>query len=241
MYKFDTKGLGIKGFSFDGIHSDDMNVVLENYSISTPEKRKITETVPFMNGTYDFSTALTGEITYNDREIKITIGFLAKNKNELEMQYSKVAEWLIDRPRCKLIFDRILDYYFTGEVVSSTTMNKVLEYGKMEITFTCDPFRYSRVYVGEIEWDTFNFEEDYLETCVFDINGETKCVIHNPGRSVRPVIVSTAQMTMIYDSVKYSLVKGDNNLYGFYLKSGQNEIVFKGKGTILIRFRKEVL
>ena len=241
MYKFDTKGLGIKGFSFDGIHSDDMNVVLENYSISTPEKRKITETVPFMNGSYDFSTALTGEITYNDREIKITIGFLAKDKYELERQYSKVAEWLIDRPRSKLIFDRILDYYFIGEVVSSTTMDKILEYGKMEITFTCDPFRYSCVYVGEIEWDTFNFEEDYLETCVFDINGETKCSIHNPGRSVRPVIVSTAPMSMIYDSVKYSLVKGDNNLYGFYLKSGQNEMTFKGKGTILIRFRKEVL
>ena len=37
------------------------------------------------------------------------------------------------------------------------------------------------------------------------------------------------------------LVKGDNNLYGFYLKSGQNEMTFKGKGTILVRFRKEVL
>lgn len=241
MYKFDTKGLGIKGFSFDGIHSDDMDVVLENYSISTPEKRKITETVPFMNGSYDFSTALTGEITYNNREIKITIGFLANDKYELERHYSKVAEWLIDRPRSKLIFDRILDYYFIAEVVNATSMEKVREYGKMEITFTCDPFRYSCAYVGEIEWDTFNFEEDYLETCVFDINGETKCSIHNPGRSVRPVIVSTASMSMLYNGTEYTLGRGDNNLYGFYLNSGQNEMIFKGKGTILIRFRKEVL
>ena len=241
MHKFDTKGLGIKGFSFDDIHSDDMDVVLENYSISTPTKRKITETVPVMNGSYDFSTALTGEITYENREIKITIGFLASDKYELERQYSKVAEWLIDRPRSKLIFDRILDYYFIGEVVSSTTMDRVLEYGKMQITFTCDPFRYSRVYVGEIEWDTFNFEEDYLETCAFNIDGETKCSIHNPGRSVRPVIVSTMSMTMTYNGTEYSLVRGDNNLYGFYLSNGQNEITFNGKGTILIRFRKEGL
>lgn len=56
------------GFSIHGQSSLDFNLLLTNYSFPTPELREIRETIPFMDGSYDFSF-LYGNQNYDDRTV----------------------------------------------------------------------------------------------------------------------------------------------------------------------------
>lgn len=233
---------GIRGFKFAGKHNDDFDVVMEQKVISFPSKKKVKDSVPFMNGSYDFSTIGTnGEIVYEQRDIKIIIGFPAQSKERLQSLYSKILEWVVDSGKSQLIFDVMPEYYFMAEVESSSTLEETMAYGKIEINMVADPFKKSIDPVGACIWDTFNFEEDYLQDVEYTIRGSGKINILNPGRTVRPVIISTAQMTMKMGDNTYTVYKGSNQIYGFYLNPGDNNITFTGNGTVTFDFRKETL
>lgn len=231
---------GLKGFSFNGIHNDEMKVVMNSRIIQSPAKKKIKDSVPFMNGSYDFSTVgSNGEIVYSERQIVINIGIPAESNEELQLVYSNLLNWLVDTGKHQLIFDDLDDYYFLGEVESATKLSEVMEYGSFEVTITADPFKVSKEYVGSDIWDTFNFEEDYAQTNTYAISGSKSITMTNPGRSVRPLINCTAAMTLVKDGKTYNLAKGDNNIYGLDFKKGTNTMTVSGTGTIKILFRKE--
>jgi predicted phage tail component-like protein len=231
---------GLRGFSFNGIHNEQMKVVMNSRIIQSPAKKKIKDSVPFMNGSYDFSTVgSNGEIVYSERQITINIGIPAETNEELQLVYSNLLNWLVDTGKHELIFDDLDDYYFLGEVESATKLSEVMEYGSFEVTITADPFKKSKEYVGSDIWDTFNFEEDYVQTNTYAISGSKSITMNNPGRTVRPLINCTATMTLVKDGKTYNLAKGNNNIYGLDFKTGVNTMTVSGTGTIKILFRKE--
>ena len=233
---------GLRGVKINGKHNKEFGIAMESASIGFPAKKKIKETVPFMNGYYDFSTiGSNGEIMYEEREVDITFGIPARSKEELQYMYSKILEWSVDIPKSQLIFDSMPDYYFEGEVVDSSTLEETMAYGKLQLKFTCDPFKKSVSYIGDGLWDPFNFEEDYFEDSTFVISGSGTVGIHNPGRSVRPIINCSASATMIHNGKTYNLVKGDNKVYGLYFTTGLNTMTIRTNGTIGFKFRKETL
>lgn len=233
---------GLRGVKINGKHNKEFGIAMESASIGFPAKKKIKETVPFMNGYYDFSTiGSNGEIMYEEREIDITFGIPAQNKEELQYMYSQILEWCVDISKSQIIFDSMPDYYFEGEVTDSSTLEETMAYGKLQLKFTCEPFKKSITYIGDCLWDPFNFEEDYLEDSTFVISGSGTVGIHNPGRSVRPIINCSAPATMTHNGKTYNLVQGDNEVYGFYFTSGFNQMVINTNGTISFRFRKETL
>ena len=233
---------GLRGVKINGKHNNEFGIAMESASIGFPAKKKIKETVPFMNGYYDFSTiGSNGEIMYEEREIDITFGIPAWNKEELQHMYSKILEWSVDISRSQLIFDSMPDYYFEGEVTDSSTLEETMAYGKLQLKFTCEPFKKSVSYVGDCLWDTFNFEEDYLEDSTFVISGSGTVGIHNPGRRVRPIINCSSSSTMKYNGKTYNLVRGNNEIYGLYFTTGFNQMTITTNGTISFKFRKETL
>lgn len=233
---------GLRGVTFNDIHNNDIGVVMQSKSIQSPSKKKLKDSVPFMNGSYDFSTVgSNGEIMYNEREISIVFGLPAETKEELQVMYSKVLEWLVDTGKHKLIFDVMKDYYFMAEVEETTSFEETKEFGKLEVKFVADPFKYSINYIGSDLWDTFNFEEDIVQDSSYDINGSRNINIYNPGRFVRPIINCSSTMTLIQNGKSYNLSIGDNKVYGFYLKSLMNNLTINGTGRINFVFRKESL
>ena len=151
----------LRGFTFNNKHNHDMSVVMHSKSIQPPSKKKIKESVPFMNGSYDFSTVgSNGEIVYTERTITVVLGLPTDSKERLHRLYSKTIEWLMDVGKCQLIFDDIKTYYFMAEVEATSTFDEVMSFGRLTVTFTADPFKTSIEYVGDNLWDTFNFEED---------------------------------------------------------------------------------
>lgn len=217
-------------------------VSLIGRTISTPSKKKIKEDIPFMNGFYDFSTVgSNGEIVYNPREINLIFAINAIDKEHLQLKYSQIMEWLLDTGQQQLIFDDIPDFYFLAEVEEASSLEEVYKFGKLEIKFVAEPFKYGVNLEGADFWDTFNFEIDVLQDTEFDVV-ETKTVnIINVGRSVMPTINVDAAMTVAFNSKTYNLAAGDNKLYDFMLQNGDNSITINGTGHIKFIFRKQTL
>ncbi|MBV4423158.1 distal tail protein Dit [Clostridium tyrobutyricum] len=237
------------GFIFNGKHSyKDFNVWLQEKKIQPPAKVKIKETIPFMNGTYDFSSVgSNGEPVYGERQIQVKLGLRTRNKKELYTVYQLILEWLEDTGRQELLFDNIPGFYFTAEVESAPSFEEALMLGNLTITFTAQPFKVSTSYMGDDIWDTFNFLTDYTQyTNIFEINEDgpgTTVIMYNNGRNITPVInVSVDNMRLSFEGKIYYLTKGDNKLWGMKLKNGENVLHFyNALGTVKILFRWEVL
>lgn len=233
----------IKGFKFNNLHSyKDFRLFMERKQILPPAKVKIKETVPFMNGTYDFSTIGTnGEPVYGERQIQVTLGLPTKSKEKLHILYSKILEWLQDTGRQQLIFDDICDYYFLAEVEDSPNFEELIRFGRLTVTFICQPFKIGVNLEGSDIWDTFNFETDVSQDTEFDVVDSKTVNIINVGRLVTPVINVDTNMSITFYNKTYNLVVGDNKFYDLKLKSGDNYITIDGTGNIKFLFRKEVI
>jgi len=233
----------IKGLTFDGKHSyKDFGLYMETKSIQPPVKKKIKIDVPYMDSNYDFSTVgSNGEIIYSQRTITVILGLKTISKEKLYILYSKVLEWLQDISQSQLIFDDIKDYYFMAEVETVPTFDEMVRLGKLTVVFVCDPFKTSIDFATNNIWDTFNFEEDYLQDSDYDVVTTRTINIYNPGRLVMPIINCDSAMTIILNGKTYNLIIGNNKLYGFKFLNGPNNIVINGTGHIQIVFRKQVL
>lgn len=235
------------GITFNGKHSlKDMGLYAESKTINAPSKKKITDSVPFMHGFYDFSTVgSNGEQVYDTRTITVTLRIIAYNMEELHTIYSQALEWLMDAGKQKLQFDFMPDFYFMAEVQDAPDWDKFLKYGLLTVDFMCDPFKYSNSYMGDDIWDTFNFLTDYMQyTNGFEIKEPfTTVVMYNNGRVITPVINCSSSMTLRVngEDKEYKLNAGDNKVWGLKLKNGKNELIFAGSGTVKILFRWESL
>jgi len=233
-----------RGFKFNGKHSyTDYGLALESKKIGSPAKQKIKETVPFMDGSYDFSTlGSNGQQVFAERPIEIVIGLPTKSKEQLHILYSKVLTWLVDVGEQQLVFDDIANYYFLAEVESAPDFEEMIRFGKLKVTFTAQPFKKCVEYEGDKVWDTFDFNNDILQEAEFNVAGSRTVSVINGGRIVIPTFnASATNMTIVFGGKTYSLVVGDNKIYDIKFPSGVNSITLNGTGTITVLLRKETL
>jgi predicted phage tail component-like protein len=231
------------GFKFNGKHNyTDFGVLMESKTIFPPSKKKTKSSVPFMNGSYDFSTVATGgDVVFNERKIEVVMSLTAWSKEQLLSLYSNVLEWIADTGQQQLIFDDIPECFFLAEVEEAADFEEVASFGKMKVTFVAEPFKQGLNYEGSNIWDTFNFETDVLQDVEFDIVTSGTITLVNVGRVVTPVINVDAAMTAYLNSKEYNLSPGDNSFFGFKLANGSNTIAVTGTGRIKFIFRKESL
>ena len=225
-----------------GIHSyDEFGLIIKSKKISLPSKNKIELTVPFVNGTYDFSF-LSGDQTYSDRTLEYVFSLTTDNPNAIEIYGNQVIHWLLDGGRAKLEDDEILNYYFMAECISANY--SVISRNIWEITarFKAYPFRISEYYEGHDIWDIFNFEEDYAQQTAFTITNPTEITLYNPSAiSITPTVICTGDMAIQMNDTTYKFVAGTTKDYRFKLAKGENHMVITGQGDIEFKFRKEVL
>jgi phage-related protein len=231
------------GITYNNKHSfNDLGLtVLNTRAIETPSKIKITEAVPFMNRSYDFSS-LYGSNCYTERQLEYEFLIKANNSTELEYQRIKVENWLLSsNTKTPLIDDNIISYYYNAECigVELEDMNNI---GKLKATFIAYPFRISTECEGNNLWDSFNFELDVLQDTKFTVSGVSNVSIYNSSViDIEPEIIASSQFEITLDNKKYVVEAGTSKDYRFKLRKGNNDITLKGNGTIEFKFRKEVL
>ena len=231
------------GITFNGRHSfNDMGYkILSNREIKSPSKIKVKKSVPYMNGSYDFSN-LYGGNCFTDRVLEYTFLLKATSNKNLEAVRMDCENWLMGtNEQTKLIDDNMNLYYYLAECENIEFEDMGLV-GKLTATFNAYPFRLYGWVEGNDLWDIFNFELDISQEVKFNIEGTKDIVLYNQGAThVKPIIIASSDMEIVKDDITYSIEKGTTNDWQFVLGVGENHLTVKGTGTIEFEFRKEVL
>lgn len=219
----------------------DFGLTIKSKDIALPQKNKIKETIPFMNGSYDFSN-IYGDQTYSERSLNYIFNLQAKNKLELNFKKIAIIDWLMENSTKEPLFDdSIPGYYFLAECDDINTKENG-NYIELSVTFIAYPFKIRDDYEGNNIWDNFNFEIDYMQDRSFNVNGISNINLYNSSAiEIEPIIIASSNFELIKNNISYTVQSGESKDYRFKLKKGNNQITIKGTGTIEFRFRKEVL
>jgi len=215
---------GYSGFQFNGKRLSDFGCFVAKRETPTPGKAQITETIPYMSGSYDFS-ALYGAPCYNDRTIKYMVDLVGADLIDLAAQKQQLQNWLLPCHRSQLIDDSMPDWYFLAECISVIPSDdKILS--ELTIEFAASPFKFSV----------------NLQTASYAPSAAADVVANNAGTvTVTPTITCAAAATVVYGGNTYTLGIGAHTSYTFALAPGNNTFNITSTGAVTIAWRTEVL
>lgn len=236
----DLSGTITEGFKRDGIHTKEYKMWLVERSAPTPEEKAITESVPFMQGHFDFSTILGGRV-YENRPLTYQFEILERDYLTRKIFQTSLENWLMKGGYEPLYDDHAPEYHYLAKCESVETADA---YGGLTVNIEFDayPFKIAELAEGNDIWDTFNFELDVAQVTKFSVNGSVNIILYNVGaNNLTPAIKATAPMTIIKDGVSYSIPAGETNSYEFVLCQGENPMSIRGNGAIEFLFYKELI
>lgn len=233
-------------FEYDGLKSyDDFGFTIKELYIGMPQPNLILESVPYMQGVYDFSSA-GGETKYGTREINIT---LELNRYEYYIKniayYNlKLVNWL---NKAQIMQNLIVDYIpgtFSARVQEVSDLKVTEETIELEVKFIAQPFRTWYLQEGHNIWDEMNFDTDWFQETKFTVlDDEYKVEIELNNISVtkaKPIIVVDGNVKLEFDGFIYSFGTGQYNNQ-IRLSKGINKLVIYGYGTIEFIWYKELI
>ena len=230
------------GITYNNKHSiNDIGLTTISVNINEADKIKSYQTVPFMNGSYDFSL-IHGDQAYEDRELTYVFRFRVRNKIDMNMKKQSITHWISKGCKSELRDDSLPGYYFSAECTDIKYELKNNRYCYVTVIFTAYPFKISTHLEGNIPWDDFCFETDVLQDTKFDINGALSVRIYNRSDcKITPVVICSSSMEITKDGITYAFKPGSSKDYRFKLNMEDNEMTIKGNGTIEFQFYAEVL
>lgn len=229
-----------EGFERGGIHTKEYNMWLIERSAPTPEEKTIVESVPFMQGIYDFSTIL-GERVYINRTLTYVFEIIERNYQYRKVDQTALENWLMRDGYVPLYDDHDPGYYYLAKCMSIDTEDTE---GGMTVTveFEAYPFKVSILPEGHDIWDEFNFELDVAQDVEYQVNGSLTINLLNVGaRTISPTVTASSPMTIQKDGVTYEVPEGESKSEKFRLNIGENPMTITGNGTIKFTWNKELL
>lgn len=226
----------MNGVTIGEKHSyNDFGLILSEKIISPPTPKYSKISVPMRDGAIDLTECLGQEVKYEERIITLTFKVVdpiltwAKKISEIENY--------LHGQKLRIIFDDDLAYCYVGRVsVNKWTSNKTI--GTIVVECKVEPFKYD-LYSSAVdwEWDTFDFETGIInETGDLIVDGETTVILICRKKRMFPTFTASAAMTVTYDGETFNLVAGSQKVYDIILVEGENELTFKGNGTITIDY-----
>ncbi|WP_297436850.1 distal tail protein Dit [uncultured Clostridium sp.] len=231
----------MKYLEFNNRSSEDFKLGIIKVNIGTPVPNLITETIPYSNGTLDFSTVATGGLkTFSDRTITIDFNYIGDTIEDLYNRFSEISSWLLGGVKGDIIFNYI-DGTYTGQCTQISTLDSFISFGKFTATFSCYPFLDTGNY-GDYLWDPFSFE-DGIVADEWIVNTGDIIKIDIKGIDVNPLIAASKDLTISLNNKNYNLKMGDNKIFGLLFKNGVNEILIANadKASINFTFKKETI
>lgn len=228
------------GFTRSGIHTSEYGMWLVNRQAPTPSEKQIIESVPFMQGVYDFSNIL-GERVYENRSLTYVFEIKQQDYERRKINQTAIENWLKKDGVAPLYDDHARGYYYMAKCTSVNTDDF---YGGLRLTTTWDayPFKISELPEGHDIWDEFNFELDVAIPSEIEVNGTETVNLYNIGMSSKsPKITTTAPMSIIKNGITYNLPAGEIQDEAFRLMVGDNNLTIVGNGTIKFEWYKELL
>lgn len=230
----------VEGFQRGTKHTKEYNLWLIERNAPTPSEKEITDSVPFMQGLYDFSTIL-GERVYENRTISYQFEIIEGDYQSRKLIQTQLENWLMKDGYSPLYDDHAKGYYYmakcTGVDIEDTSGGLTVD-----IEFNAYPFKISILPEGHDIWDNIDFDLDVLIPVEFDVNGSLEVNLLNIGiTSVTPKITTNAPMTIQKGNMTYEVKEGITKSERFRLDTGENKLTITGNGHIEFEYRKELI
>ena len=212
----------------------------DRHCVQPPVPKTYYQDVPGADGSLDFSTVNAGRITYERRTVTLNFG-CGYPINDWPVIFSDILQKFHGQIG-KLIFDDDPMYYYIGRMEVSD-YNRVQSLGTFTITVQADPYKYE-ITAGDEEWlwDALDFEKGVIrEYGNLAVSGEYRLIVDGTKKWIIPEIVVSKDMSVTFGGKEYALTTGNNKIYDIVLKEGENLLVFKGTGTVTVRYRGAVL
>lgn len=178
-------------------------------------------------GPLDMSTALTdGDPVYGPRTLRAVLESSEGSRLERESRINVMVNWL-DGWRADIKLPDDEQHYIVGRVSVKKLYNDPA-HGSVELTATCEPWRY-------------NNEETKV---VLPGSAEVqKATLPNAGRlAVVPLLtVSDGDVLLTAGGASWALGPGTYALPDLLMQSGGKEIEYSGTGTLTFTYREGVL
>lgn len=211
------------GIKINGKHSyGNFGLYLKSRKIGLPEKKSIRETVPFMNGYYDFS-ALNGAPAWNERIIEYSFDVTNDSPVELDYFVSYVLDWLSNAHDVDIQDDTVYGYHWHGSYEQANVeWDESGMQAEISVSFVVHPFKIADVATSHV-----------LTAGTYTIN--------NSGMAVAPYVSSTASAAIQIGSFVSSIAANTEVQLEIDLERGNNTVVVTGDGTVTLKYYKEVI
>lgn len=200
----------------------DWNIVLTKAEIPLPTPKTYIVDIKGADGVIDLTEALTGDVQYNNRPIKLTFELL--NDNDYYGLITEISNYLHGR-MVTVTLTNDEDYYYIGRA-SISDWECVKRKGKIVIQVDCEPYKYA-----------------VIETVrTVNVTNQTKSItLINNRKRLCPILNVRGTITLTINGVDYELAEGKQQLTNFILVEGNNTIKVSGNGTITITYRQGAL
>lgn len=229
-----------EGFIFGDYDSAENGMFLMSRDAPTPDEKEIVESVPYMQGVYDYSS-LEFDRYFNNREITYQVMLF-----ERDYSNRKIPEQDIKRRLMPLGVKTIYDshdrgYHWRGKC-KSVTVDDDADKGMLSCTviFDCYPLAIVNNTEGSDIWDDVYFPRWVFQDTKFVVTGIREVSVYNIGStSIIPRIIVDSDFTIKSPTNTVTLEKGTYADAQLVLERGENKLVLTGTGTIEFQFYRE--
>ena len=121
---------------FDGVSSLDKGLIINSLDIPAPKPKLITKSVPFQNGSHDFSNVGTGKQLYENIPVTIKFSFKHLFGNQTQIYLDHVT-WLLGKTGTLEFKD--LDGSLNSKCINISKLSKSMTGGTFTAIFSCYP------------------------------------------------------------------------------------------------------
>lgn len=214
---------------------DDWHLVPTSRPVVNPPKARTKYIeVPGADGFIDLSDMLTGQILYDNREGSWE--FIVQPGQMLWSKvYSEIMQY-IHGNFLKIILEDDPDFYYEGRLFVNQWLSDKNE-SKITIGYNLAPYKKYSLESRTWIWDTFNFETDIIREYK-DMLVDGKLIVNVVGEKMAsiPTIISSSDITLIFNGKEYSLKKGMNRNENIVIHNGKNPMTFLGYAKVSIDF-----
>ncbi len=232
--------LGVTFECMDGAFSHhtfkDWDLKWYDIQLGFPEAKTHFIDVPGADGVIDLTQALTEDVKYKNRPISLSFDYLGDFYN-WQVKVSKIAN-LLHGQQIKIILDIDKSHYYLGRISLDTKKSNIAQ-GDIVLSGNVDPYKYELI--SSIEdwlWDPFNFETDVIRNYKdLVVSGTLQLTVVGSRMPHIPTFICSQPLTLTFKGVTYDLPVGTSKVLDVVIREGDNELVFKGNGTVSVDYR----
>lgn len=194
---------------------------LEGREITAPQIRRITESIPGRNGVLDYTSAITGYPTYENRIIRLILCIHKDEKAALEAARDNIFK-LVHGKRVNISFSDINGVFTgTGQIEAE---EDGLRYKRLTISVDAYPYRFTGTKKIEL---------------TATAEGVTKELEIN--MPVSPNIENENEIIIKAGNIAITKKAGNFPVDELVLKPGHNQIKIKGTGKVKMQYEEGTL